>query len=130
MLSKVMNWKNIQALPVVLLLSMPFIFGACGEVEDEDEEAATVEITTCLEVPLVGGTVAVTVAGTVRANENIKNIEIIAKSNGSTVGTAYLDNLSTGESKDFSITGTISRDKDDLSCEVEASWLETSWRTN
>lgn len=122
MLSRLMNWKCILPLLAGGLLFTSVFFVGCGEVED----AATVEITNCSAISLGNNVLVVTVEGTIHVNSDIDDVELTAKANGAKVGSSFLGSLSDGQSEDFIITGTITTNKSDLSCEIEASWIEDS----
>ena len=67
----------------------------------------------------ITGLVSITIKGTVQAHRQVSNLRLTGYANGEQVGVDMLNDMSPGQSQDFSISGTISTSGTSLSCSVE-----------
>ena len=92
--------------------------------EQPQQPSVTGEITKCSGVRNVDGSIDVTVEGTVQANKAVKDLEVTADVGGTELGVSLLEDFAAGESKSFTITGSIVTAGNNLRCDVELAWAE------
>jgi len=116
-----------RKITVSILMMLVLICGLSGV--SYGQEAVTIENPQCSGVrrawPLETW-VDVTIQGSVRATQDVRNLRLTGKANGKFVGLKFLGELSAGESEDFSITGFIVTNENNLNCGVE--WEGTVFR--
>ena len=78
----------------------------------------SVENSTCAATRMSGAIVAVTMTGTVVARVAVSNVRVTGYANGAWVGSDSLGSIATGESADFSISGSVSTTASTIQCTV------------
>ena len=81
-------------------------------------DAVTGTLTECSGARLVSNLVSVTMKGTVQAHRSVSALRITGYGNGEWVGVDLLNDMSAGQSQDFSISGSISTSASTLTCSV------------
>ena len=81
-------------------------------------DAITGSITECSGTRLDPNRASITIKGTVQAHRQVSNLRLTGYANGERVGVDILNDMSPGQSQDFSISGIITTSATSLSCEV------------
>ncbi len=92
------------------------------------QPSVTGEITKCSGVRNANGSIDVTVEGIVQANKAVNDLQVTAEIGEEELGVSLLEDFAAGESKPFTITGSIITAGNDLQCGVELEWTEDTGR--
>ena len=96
--------------------------------EQPQQPSITGKITKCSGVRNVDGSIDVTVEGIVQANKAVKDLQVTAEIGGKELGVSLLEDFAAGESKSFTITGSIITAENNLQCGVELEWMAETGR--
>ena len=96
--------------------------------EQPQQPSIAGNITKCSGVRNVDGSIDVTVEGIVQANKAVKDLQVTAEIGGKELGVSLLEDFAAGESKSFTITGSIITAESNLQCSVELEWMTETGR--
>ena len=69
--------------------------------------------------------VAVSMSGTLQAHRSVSSVRVIGRANGQFIDSESLGNMSSGQSRRFTLTGTLlDSSATKLDCDVEYTWFE------